>query len=582
LSPSTFYEIRLNRFYSEYKRYVFEDPNTVPKYFVRVAADSTNNTPELILDLDIAEDVALFDSVKNNRITYEYFIDPNGPVGYVHPDSIAAPVSDSFYKVGMDMKHSNRSTAYWLGKFDLTSQITRTHQIKTGFEFRQYELKLDEYTLIPKTVGGEEIKPFVPAIPEVSSIYHDAYTHKPVELAAYVQDKIEFNEIIMNIGLRFDYFDADASIPVDPTDTNIYNPFKDENKYKNPNAPDNEKVEYTPEERKAFMLKVVKPKHKISPRLGIAYPITDKGIIHFSYGHFYQIPEFQYLYVSPDYKFTSGGGGSYRLFGNPDLKPQQTVMYEIGLQQQLTNVIGIDITLFYRDVRDWVSTSTLISTFFPDTKYSIYENKDYANVRGITFKFEKRYANHFAAKLDYTYQIAEGTYSAPKDAFDAITSKDEPRRVLIPMLWDQPHTVNASLIFGIGGWNASLIGRYWSGKPYTPAFPSGEVLGESASTGLRENSARLPSQKSVDMYIDRKFPIGALNLTLFINVYNIFDQRDEITVYGDSGTAEYTTTINPAKIPYDPARVGTIEHFVLQSGWYTSPREIHAGVEINF
>jgi len=579
LSPNTFYEIRLNRFYSEYKRYVFEDPNTVPKYLVRVtfAPDSTR-----ILDPSVPEDLAYLNYVKQNRIAYDYFVDPDGPVGYVHPDSISAPASDSFYKIGMDMEHSNRSTAYWLGKFDLTSQMTRTHQIKTGLEFRQYELKLDEYTLIPKTVGGEEIVPFVPAIPDVSSINHDIYAHKPIEFAGYIQDKIEFNDIIVNIGLRFDYFDADASIPVDPTDTNIYNPFKDENIYKNPEAPENERIKYTPEERKSFMLKSVKPKYKFSPRLGIAYPITDRGVIHFSYGHFYQIPEFQYLYVSPDYKFTSGGGGSYRLFGNPDLKPQQTVMYEIGLQQQLTDVIGIDVTLFYRDVRDWVSTSPLISTYLPDTKYSMYENKDYANVRGITFKIEKRYANNFAAKLDYTYQIAEGTYSDPKDAFNAIRNQDEPRRVLIPMIWDQPHTLNASLIFGLGKWNASLIGRYWSGKPYTPQFPSGEVLGASASTALRTNSARLPGQKSVDLYIDRKFPLGVLNLTLFVNVYNIFDQRDELNVYGDSGTATYTTRIRPSEIPYDAARVGTVEHYVLQSGWYTSPREIQAGVEINF
>lgn len=581
LSPNTFYEIRLNRFHSEYERYVFENVNAAPKYYVHV--DSTTYSPELILDLSIPADSALFDSITQNRIPYEYLIDPNGPVGYVDPDSLYPPISNSFYRIGMDMRHSYRSTSYWLGKFDLTSQINRIHQIKTGFEFRLYELELDDFTLIPKVEGGEEVKPFTPAVPDVSTIYHDVYNRKPIEAAAYIQDKIEFNDIILNIGLRFDYFDAKASIPKDPEDTNIYNPFKDEYKYKNPNEPvDSLKIAYTPEERESFMLKPVDPKYRISPRLGIAYPITDRGVIHFSYGHFYQIPEFQYLYASPDYKFTSGGGGDYRLFGNPDLKPQQTIMYEIGLQQQLTDDIGMDITLFYRDVRNWVGVSPLITTHLPDTKYSMYENKDYANVRGITLKLEKRYANHFAAKLDYTYQVAEGTFSDPTDAFYAFENQDEPRRILIPMLWDQPHTLNASVVIGLGGWNASLIGRYWSGKPYTPEWPSGEMTGVSAATDLRENSARLPSQQSVDLYIDRTIPIGKLKVTLFLNIYNLFDHRDETDVYGDTGTASYTTLINPAKIPYNPLRVGTIEHYVLQSGWYTSPREVHAGVEINF
>ncbi len=105
------------------------------------------------------------------------------------------------------------------------------------------------------------------------------------------------------------------------------------------------------------MHKKVEPKMQFSPRLGIAYPITDRGVIHFSYGHFFQLPEFQYLYTNPDFKLSPGGG--YGVFGNADLYPQKTVMYEIGLQQQITQDLGVDATLFYRDVRDWVGTSPL-------------------------------------------------------------------------------------------------------------------------------------------------------------------------------------------------------------------------------
>ena len=584
LSPRTFYEIRINNFNSEYKRYTFEDMNAVPKYYIRVAEDSTTGLEEMILDPDLASDQALIDSVKNYGLAYNYFIDPNGPVGYIHPDSTAPPTSYSLYDIGMDMRHFFRSTSYWVGKFDLTSQVNSKHQLKTGVEFRQYELELNDITLRPKTTssGTEEIVPFVPNVQPVSSIYHDYYLRKPIELSAYLQDKIEISDMIMNIGVRFDYFDAKASIPVDPSDTNVYNPFKNKNKYVNPDAPEDELVEYTVDERRSFMLKPVDAKWRISPRIGIAYPITDRGVIHFSYGHFFQIPEFQFLYVSPDFKFTSGGGATRRLFGNPDLEPQKTVMYEIGLQQQLTNDIGLDVTVFYRDVRDWVGASPLIDTPLPDTKYSIYENKDYSNVRGITVKLEKRYANNFAAKLDYTYQVAEGTYSNPIDAFNALQNQDEPRKALIAMGWDQRHTLNASLVFRVAGWTASLIGRYWSGRPYTPDFPRGATTGAAATVDLDENTARLPGQKNVDLYLDRNISLGSLNFGLFVRIYNLFDQRDENSVYSDTGSSTYTTYINPAQIPYNAARVGTVEYNVIQPGWYVSPREIQAGIEVHF
>jgi hypothetical protein len=84
-------------------------------------------------------------------------------------------------------------------------------------------------------------------------------------------------------------------------------------------------TEYTPEERKAFMHKAVDPKMQVSPRLGIAYPISDAGVIHFSYGHFFQIPQYGQMYAQPDFKINPSGG--YTVFGNADLKAKLRPLY---------------------------------------------------------------------------------------------------------------------------------------------------------------------------------------------------------------------------------------------------------------
>jgi outer membrane receptor for ferrienterochelin and colicin len=547
LSASTFYELRFNQHYNEYKRYVFKDLKT-------------------------------------------------GVDGYTTRDILAAPVGNSYHNDGMDMDQERRSTEFWSGKFDLTSQLNNMHLLKAGLEFTTYRLKLNQFSIIEKSplTPEEQAEPFFhPAVPTESSDKMNRYTREPYKFALYMQDKMEVgNNIIINAGLRFDFFDAKSVMPTDPRDPDIYNPILVKNKYKD--APDsmayyNAKTDYdtlftqyTPEERRAFMHQEVDAKMQLSPRLGIAYPISSEGVIHFSYGHFFQMPEFQYLYFKPDFK--TGAGAGNILFGNADLKPQKTVMYEIGLQQQLSPDIGIDVTLFYRDIRDWIGTGTVrIHTYQEGRDVIFYENKDYSNVRGVTLRFEKRQSANFSTRFDYTFQVAEGTYSNPKDAFNSIARNEEPHKALIPLGWDQTHTLNTSIIYNYANWTVSLIGFYWTGTPYTPTNPYAEVSGSLAALkGWRENMARKPDQKRVDLYINKRVYFGGLSIDLFCNVYNLFDNQNVLNVYQDTGTADHNTYLDPGRVTYNNARVGTIDDFETQPSWYAAPREINLGLAIGF
>ncbi|MBN1999456.1 TonB-dependent receptor [candidate division KSB1 bacterium] len=589
ISPKSFFEIRVNRFTNESRQYLYEDPLKTPHWMATVTDDSGSVST---IDLRTDAGQAALKDAQLNQWAYEYFVDPNDAEGYMHSDSLTTPAQYSFLRGGTDLNHFYRKTSYWVGKFDMVSQITAKQQIKFGAEARLTEIKLDNFTLQPKVdANGLTVEPFAPAIPDISTIYHSKYTRRPREISAYVQDKMEFFDLIVNVGLRFDYFDANSVVPADPTDPNIYNPYRPENKYRNWVEPSSglsyterqeyEKTfqEYTPDERRAFMHKKNDPKTQISPRLGIAYPITDKGVIHFSYGHFFQIPEFSYLYSVPDFKLSSG---NRNIFGNANLDAQKTVQYELGLSQQFGRDIGLDVTVFYRDIRDWVGTSPVQQTALSSVAYVTYKNEDYSNVRGFNIRLEKRLYNYFGARIDYAYQVAEGTYSNPTDAFYSGLNNEEPRLNMIPLNWDQRHTLSAQLMSRFLDWTVTLVGRYNTGTPYTPTFAIAEAVGSTNYTGLTQNSARKPNIHGYDLYITRTFQIQKMDLTLFAYVYNLFDQREEVNVYVDTGTASYTT--NPRLESVAPAlkRIGTVEDLYTRPDFYVAPRQVQIGLSLGF
>jgi len=322
----------------------------------------------------------IFSTIRNKQRSF-VFEDPFD-LRHVDPDRLIAPLAagNTFYTGGTDMWHSNRETRTYVGKFDLTSQVTNTHQIKTGVEIRSHKLDFEEFKIIPaRNESGIEIQPFQPALPPPESPFNNRYSHEPAELAVYIQDKMEFDFMIVNVGLRYDYFNPNAMVPTDLGD---------------PRNPDK--------------LKDADLKAKLSSRLGIAYPISDRGVLHFSYGQFFQMPSFQFLYANSEFEVQIGRLRT--LMGNADLQPQQTTIYEVGLQQQLSDNLAFDFTVFYKDIRNLLGTEIYQLTLGAD-RYARYENRDFGSARGFVFALSQRHSNWLAASVDYTFQIAEGNAS---------------------------------------------------------------------------------------------------------------------------------------------------------------------------
>jgi len=534
---STYLDVKGSYYSNNNKSYLYEDP-----YDIRYMPTNTGDFQQYMFNPQRDDDI----EVKSN--TYDF----------------------SFW--GNDVGRSKNFEKYYSLRLDLTSQIDKNNLFKTGFSGRWHNLEQDGYTL--QFSQGT----YRPVIPDASSPYHTHYDAKPYEFAGYVQDKIEFNELIINVGLRFDYFYSDGKVLADPKDPQIYSPFKMANIYKNyaDGVPDSLLIPWTVAEREKFWYKKADPKYQFSPRFGFSFPITAQGVIHFSYGHFFQNPEFQYLYANPNFWIT--GAGSQNLVGNADLDAERTIMYELGLQQQLFDNLYLHVTGFYRDIRDWISTGVAIDTYRGSTYYS-YVNKDNAVAKGITISAGYN-LGELNLTLDYTYMEAKGTSSNPQDAYNDLTAGKSPRISLVNLAWDQPHSLNMVASYTKNDWSATLIGTLNSGFPYTPSFARSETTGGTSYSGLRENSERKPTTINFDLRFSKMFAVGAFKFQANLDVTNLFDTRNATSVYSDTGLPDFTLQDFANKSRF--LEVSNSGEYFSNPGMYSAPRYISLGLRISY
>ena len=484
---------------------------------------------------------------KYNQYVYENPLDPR----YVNPVRKTDVSGNAFYTGGTENWHFEHITTTYTGKIDLTWQIDQINQLKTGIDFKYHNIDYHDFQIVIDATSG-----FKPAIPPSGTFNNNTYNSNPMQFAAYAQDKIELDYLIVNLGLRVDYFDPDGKYLKDPNRINELDAL-------HPPYPDS-------------LMTDASTKVQISPRLGLSYPITDKGAIHISYGHFFQIPPFENLYLNPNFRIPLTGdfpANIGKTIGNADLEPQQTIMYEIGLQQQLTSDVGITLTGYYKDIRNLLGTEIHIKNEFK--KFSKLINIDYGSVKGITLSFEKRFSGGVGATIDYTFQVAQGNASDPNADYEKAQASPpiEANKQLVPLNWDQTHSLNFTVTGGIpGNFIASCIGRLGSGLPYTPAI-------QNQRTGL-ENSDRKPAQFNIDLYITKYFDLFGTQASAFLKVYNLFDTANEVDVFSDTGRAGYSLEVTRNQEP--PRGVNTIEEFYTRPDFYSAPRQIVLGASFAF
>jgi outer membrane receptor protein involved in Fe transport len=428
-----------------------------------------------------------------------------------------------FYALNDPIELTDNRTETWNVKGDLVWQMGKFHEVKSGIEVKKHKLAFfDVYD------------------PKRTFPYITDFEKRPFELAAYLQDKIELNSLVMNIGLRFDYADQLSPFRSNPLDANS--------------------------------IVASKPKVQWSPRVGVAHPISDRTSLHFSYGHFFQNPDYTRLYENSQYDINV----KEPIFGQPNLDAERTTAYEVGVSHQFTDALAGSFTAFYKDVLGLVGTR-----YFPPfvegryVGYTLYMNEAYANIKGFEMKFELRRTQNLAGAMTYTYQVARGSASSETEDYPGSTQST----LLYPLSFDRPHLFNLNVnyhllensgpsIFGGRPFENTIwdfVVRASSGEPYTPTLNGRTV------SYIQKNSARMPTTYSVDLEISKEWKIGPATFTAFLEILNLTDHKNVLWVYSDTGEPDVT---------YAPPIPST--EYMLDPSNFGPPRRMRLGARFRF
>lgn len=435
----------------------------------------------------------------------------------------------------------NRSS-YLGGKLDLTHQMGRTHELKFGGEYRRHSLRRYAVTLPMRIALSFANDPNVKPSVAYRSSYTEAYGYslvqnpgangefvkddskfdgakQPILFAAYLQDKIEVSDLVLNLGIRLDYFDANDFVLSDPLNVVI----------------DNDGL------LDRSQLKASQSHTTLSPRFGMAFPVTDRTVFYGQFGKFTQQPPLANLYTGWDYLAHQLLAGNQVTLSNPDLEPTKTTSYEIGFRQQVGEAAAVDISAYYKETRDLIVLETLADA--RPIPYQRFTNGDFGTIKGVSVNFNVRRTSRVSANLSYTFQQAAATGSAANTGFFVGWLGGDYPTFVTPTDFDQRHTGSLNVdvrlnkddgptflgIKPLGGMGLNMLLTFGSGFPYTPRNVGDTVQGPLFATSFPRaaiNSAYGPWQTQLDMRLDRAIDLAGIKFDVYVWALNVLGTKN--------------------------------------------------------
>ena len=503
----------------------------------------------------------------------------NEPFDIVKPPFVYYPIDSTrtgiipgngFYDVGNPYTWHDHYVVEYTAKADIVNNFTPTSKFKAGIEASFQEMQLID-------IYQPWIKPF--------GLNNDVYKVYPAFGDIYAQHSIQIKGMILNYGLRFDYW-----FPGKMVDDAVKNPDV-------VTIPDDIRKSYLDNTYELFGMRW---KGRLSPRVGISHPITNNQTLFFSYGHFNKRPKPQFVYAKLN---PQSAQSSYQKFGNPDLDPETTVSYELGIRNQFTSDDVLTITAYYKNIYDYVSTKNIIINDgrFIGKSFISYFNQDYARTRGIEVEYKKRIGSWFNGKFNFTYSVATGKSSTSDQGYLVATRGLQETISENFLGWDRPITASANLFFkiekgkGFFGFGKNILDNiniktrlfFQSGKRYTPQILTGYFDdGRPEYTTDYDNLYANVGENwfYVDLDIDKYINIYNLDVVFNLSIKNLFNNNNSTILNPVTGRAyEYgDPTPNSWNDPLYPDLQAPLDPYPFNPARYLAPRNIKFGVSIKF
>jgi hypothetical protein len=421
--------------------------------------------------------------------------------------------------IGMSNARDSSKLSTYTVKGDFESQINRYNKIKAGIEFTTTtnEVNYGSY---------DEVLP--------SGRSTSVWTTYPLRFSAYLQDKLEYEGMIANIGIRYDLSHAGG-------EWYDYDPFT--KTFKGPNS---------------YGLDTLLAKSptdvvsSLSPRMGVAFPITENAKLFFNYGHFRSMPLPENLYLI---RHETSTKDIIRL-ANPNLPLPKTVAYELGFEHNLFDQYLLRVAAYYKDVSNQSALVNYIG-YNNVPNYSVTKDWSYEDIRGFELTLNKNRGDWFQGFINYTYLVqTSGNFGRPRYYQNPVDQKnDERTNPVISRPIPQPYG-RMNLIFftpqdfgpSLGGISllgdiqASLLGRWSSGFWFT------WVGGGSYPDVV--NNIQWRDSYSLDARISKSFRFSGMQLVVFADINNLLN-RKELTTYGFVDGADYDAYMKSLHLPAD-------------------------------
>ena len=490
--------------------------------------------------------------------------------------------------------------------------------------------------------------------------------YNPIYQAGYIQDKFAVEDLIFNVGLRVDRFDANQKVLKDRyllysaytagADINLLNSnsapstigddyivyvddienpssvvgYRDGDVWYNSDglvisdptllaeAAGGKIAPYliNPEDAKNGDIKMdafedYTPETVFMPRIAFSFPISDEAQFFAHYDVLTQRPPQGNRLEPVDYLFMADRVGA--TLNNPNLKPEKTVDYELGFAKTLSLKSALKISAFYKELRDMIQITNTLSAY--PAQYYTYGNIDFGTVKGMSINYDLRRTNNIQLTANYTLQFADGTGSSATSGASLVNTGQPNLRTTIPLSYDQRHAISASVDYHYGDgkdydgpvWfganvfqnaGANLMFSAGSGTPYSRQ----SNITQEAADGINDrstlagnlNGSRLPWQFRMNLKLNKSFEIKwndnkSSNLNVYVQVQNLLDARNIISVYRATGNAadDGYLTSSAAQNAIDAKNDAEAFRYLYSLGVnnpsnYSLPRMLRAGVSLQF